>query len=182
METQNCMTNLTMWYCYCTSFWFAIQTNFRLKIDGNDDTTGPTLTPATRSPFCTLWLCDLDLWTLDVIFIDGRIQVRYRKGPHMQIAEQYAQTNTNTNRSPDPNRYRRRCPDPNARIQKFIHYMAIAALCDSGLSPMGEVSWWTPRVKFGDYLSHCYTIAWDRLSNQFFLICVCMYVCMYVCM
>jgi len=31
-------------------------------------------------------------------------------------------------------------PDPNARIQKFIHYMAIAtfaiaALCDSGLSP-----------------------------------------------
>ena len=30
------------------------------------------------------------------------------------------------------------------------------------------------------YLSHCYTIAWDRLSNQFF--CLCMYVCMYVCM
>ena len=29
------------------------------------------------------------------------------------------------------------------------------------------------------YLSHCYTIAWDRLSNQFF--CLCMYVCMYVC-
>ena len=32
---------------------------------------------------------------------------------------------------------RRRCPDPNARIQKFIHYMAIATfaiadLCDSG--------------------------------------------------
>ena len=26
-------------------------------------------------------------------------------------------------------------PDPNARIQKFIHYMAIAAICDSGLSP-----------------------------------------------
>ena len=24
------------------------------------------------------------------------------------------------------------------------------------------------------YLSHCYTIAWDRLSNQFF--CLCMYV------
>ena len=49
-------------------------------------------------------------------------------------AEQYAQTKTNTNRSPDPNRYRRRCPDPNARIQKFIHYMAIAAICDSRLS------------------------------------------------
>ena len=31
----------------------------------------------------------------------------------------------NTNPSPDPDRYRRRCPDPNARIQKFIHYMAI---------------------------------------------------------
>ena len=29
------------------------------------------------------------------------------------------------------------------------------------------------------YLSHCYSIAWDRLSNQFF--CLCMYVCMYVC-
>ena len=33
------------------------------------------------------------------------------------------------------------------------------------------------------YLSHCYTIAWDRLSNQIFCLCmcVCMYVCMYVC-
>jgi len=29
------------------------------------------------------------------------------------------------------------------------------------------------------YLSHCYTIAWDRLSNQFF--CLSVYVCMYVC-
>jgi len=29
-----------------------------------------------------------------------------------------------TNPDPDPNRYRRRCPDPNARIQKFMHYMA----------------------------------------------------------
>ena len=44
-------------------------------------------------------------------------------------AEQYAQTKPNTNL--DPNQYRRRCPDPNARIQKFIHYMAIAAICDS---------------------------------------------------
>jgi len=54
-------------------------------------------------------------------------------------------TKTNTNPSPDPNRYRRRCPDPNARIQKFIHYMAIAtfaiaALCDSGLSPTERAS------------------------------------------
>jgi len=47
-------------------------------------------------------------------------------------AEQYAQTKTNTNPSPDPNRYRRHCPDPNARIQKFIHYMAVAVICDSG--------------------------------------------------
>jgi len=61
------------------------------------------------------------------------IQVRYRKDP--AHAEQYAQTKTNTNLSPDPNRYRRRCPDPNATIQKFIHYMAIAAICDSELSP-----------------------------------------------
>ena len=55
---------------------------------------------------------------------------------HMQNSK----TKTNTNPSPDPNRYRRHCPDPNARIQKFIHYMAIATfaiadLCDSGLSP-----------------------------------------------
>jgi len=28
-----------------------------------------------------------------------------------------------TNPNPDPNQYRRHCPDPNARIQKFIHYM-----------------------------------------------------------
>ena len=27
------------------------------------------------------------------------------------------------------------------------------------------------------YLSHCYTIAWHRLSNQFLFVCVCMYVC-----
>jgi len=31
---------------------------------------------------------------------------------------------TKTNTNPDLNQYRRRCPDPNARIQKFIHYMA----------------------------------------------------------
>jgi len=53
---------------------------------------------------------------------------------------QNRKTKINTNPSPDPNRYRRRFPDPNARIQKFIHYMtiatfAIADLCDSGLSP-----------------------------------------------
>jgi len=58
------------------------------------------------------------------------ISVKYDSGPLPQRSakEQYAQTKTN----PDPNRYRRRCPDPNARIQKFIHYMAIAAICDSG--------------------------------------------------
>ena len=32
---------------------------------------------------------------------------------------QYRKTKTDTNPIPDPNRYRRRCPDPNARIQKF---------------------------------------------------------------
>ena len=51
-------------------------------------------------------------------------------------AEQYAQTKTNTNPNTDPNQYRRRCPDPIARMQKFIHYMATAAICDSGLSPI----------------------------------------------
>jgi len=43
-------------------------------------------------------------------------------------ADEYAQWRyTKTNPNPDPNRYKRRCPDrnaPNARIQKFIHYMA----------------------------------------------------------
>ena len=53
----------------------------------------------------------------------GRFRSAIAKISH---AEQYVQTNTN------PNRYRRRCPDPNARIQKFIHYMAITDLCDSG--------------------------------------------------
>ena len=48
---------------------------------------------------------------------------------------------TNTNPSPDPNRYRRRCPDPNARIQKFIHYMAIAtfAIADCHRAPYLQV-------------------------------------------
>jgi len=40
----------------------------------------------------------------------------------------HRKTNTNTNPNLDPNRYRRRCPDPNARIQKFIHYMATTQL------------------------------------------------------
>ena len=31
----------------------------------------------------------------------------------------FDKTKTNTNPNRDPNRYRRRCPDPNARIQKF---------------------------------------------------------------
>jgi len=65
-----------------------------------------------------------------------RIHVRYNKGPLSQrsaIAKsaghmQNRKTKTNTNPSPGPNRYRRRCPDPNARIQKFIHYMAIAVM------------------------------------------------------
>jgi len=72
----------------------------------------------------------------------------YCKGPLSQKSTGHMQnrkTKTNTNLSPDPNRYRRCCPDPNARIQKFIHYMAIATfaiadLCDSGLSPLVLVS------------------------------------------
>ena len=31
----------------------------------------------------------------------------------------FGKTKTNTNTNTDPNRYRRRCPGPNARIQKF---------------------------------------------------------------
>ena len=43
------------------------------------------------------------------------------------------------------------------------------------------VSYMSCHVMSYHYLSHCYTIAWDRLSNQFFLsVYVCMYVCMYV--
>ena len=70
------------------------------------------------------------------------IQVCYRKGPLSQKSAGHMQnrkTKTNTNPSPDPNQCRRHCPDPNARIQKFMHYMAIATfaiadLCDSRLS------------------------------------------------
>jgi len=32
---------------------------------------------------------------------------------------QNRKTKTDTNPIPDPNRYRRRCPDPDARIEKF---------------------------------------------------------------
>ena len=68
---------------------------------------------------------------------------REDSGPQSQKSAVHmhnSKTKTKTNPSPDPNRYRRHCPDPNARIQKFIHYMAIASfaianLCDSGLSP-----------------------------------------------
>ena len=46
-------------------------------------------------------------------------RIHTRRGTH---AEQYCaialHRKTNTNRNPDPNRYRRRCHDPNARIQK----------------------------------------------------------------
>ena len=65
----------------------------------------------------------------------GLIKVVQDSGPLSQRsahAEQFAQTKTNSNLNRDPNRYRRRCPDPNVRIQKFVHYMAIAAICDSG--------------------------------------------------
>jgi len=46
--------------------------------------------------------------------------------PILQIKfkAQKRKTNNNTNPSPDHNLYRRHCPDPNARIHKFIHYMA----------------------------------------------------------
>ena len=75
---------------------------------------------------------------------------RYRKGPLSQKSAGHMQnhkTTTNTNPSPDPNRYRMRCPDPNARIQKFIHYMAIATfaiadLCDSGPLQQRTVTDW----------------------------------------
>ena len=73
-----------------------------------------------------------------------RIQVRYRKGPLSQKSAGHMQ-NRKTKNNTDPNRYRRRCPDPNARIQKFIHYMAIATfaiadLCDSGPLPYRTVT------------------------------------------
>ena len=67
-------------------------------------------------------------------------QVRYRKCQLSQKsahAEHYAQTKTNTTLVLTlTDTGGRRCPDPNARIQNFIHYMAIVAICDSGLSPM----------------------------------------------
>ena len=45
--------------------------------------------------------------------------------------------------------------------------------------------WTIKNVPLCCYLSHCYTIAWDRLSNQFFLsvcVCVCVCVCVSVCL
>ena len=48
---------------------------------------------------------------------------------------------TNTNHNPDPNRYRRCCPDPNARIQKFMHYMAIATFAIADLAIAAPVSY-----------------------------------------
>jgi len=45
-------------------------------------------------------------------------------GTHADEYAQWRYTKTKTNTNPDPSRYMRRCPDPNARIQKFIHYMA----------------------------------------------------------
>ena len=32
------------------------------------------------------------------------------------------------------------------------------------------------------YLSHCYTIAWDRQIIKSLVVCLCVYVCVYVCM
>ena len=105
------------------------------------------------------------------------IQV-YDSGPLSQRsahAEEYAQTKTNTNPSPDPNRYRRRCPDLNARIQKFIHYMAIAAICDSGLSQSIQLSgcsslpyvfadWWLSLLIF--HVCTSLPVSWfERLST-----------------
>ena len=55
-------------------------------------------------------------------YYDDSGPLSQKSAGHMQNRK----TKTNTNPSPDPNQYRRHCPDPNARIQKFIHYMAIA--------------------------------------------------------
>jgi len=80
----------------------------------------------------------IDLTSIIVcdLFVSTHCSLIADAGPLSQRsthAEQYAQTKTNSNPNPDPNRYYSRCcPDPNARIQKFIHYMAIAAICDSG--------------------------------------------------
>jgi len=57
--------------------------------------------------------------------------VSQKSAGHMQNRK----TKTNTNLSPDPNRYRSRSPDPNARIQKFINYMAIAIFAIADCHP-----------------------------------------------
>ena len=66
----------------------------------------------------------------------------------------------------------------------IFHIFAYAVLCITLYSyeqllpvALGLLYFCFCMVSF--YLSHCYTIAWDRLSNQFFLS---VYVCMYVCM
>jgi len=56
---------------------------------------------------------------------------------------------------------------------------------DYQIVPCKEIGWRSLSVcklpkelhsVYSYYLSHCYSIAWDKLSNQFF--CLCMYVCM----
>jgi len=49
-------------------------------------------------------------------------KVCYRKDPHMQNSMRKLKLTLTLVLTTDPNRYRRRCPDPNARIHKFIYY------------------------------------------------------------
>jgi len=56
---------------------------------------------------------------------------------------QNSMRNSVTKPSPDPNRYRRRCPDPNARI----HYMAIAGFAIAGCQALKDTSWSVHQVK-----------------------------------
>jgi len=52
-----------------------------------------------------------------IVVVEYPLRCETHNGTHADEYAQWHYAKTNTN--PDPNRYRRRCPDPNARIQKL---------------------------------------------------------------
>ena len=69
----------------------------------------------------------------------------------------HRKTKTNTNPNPDRNRYRRRCPDPNARIQKFIHYMATTVLQNSMRIEFAHIHLHTTQKVFNSLILRSHT-------------------------
>jgi len=77
------------------------------------------LTVGQSDGACAECLCHLCLYLLCLILLlyQSAASLYYlRDTLRIFTSTLYGKTKTNTN--PDPNRYRRRCPDPNAVIQK----------------------------------------------------------------